>query len=383
MKLIDFLSSSMKSEDLDFIAIIVTPWHALGAQAFVEGLQAKSGKNLKGLVIIEEHARDGFVLEDKDVLMGTGATVRTHCFKARGQEPFFQRIAYHGNILKGLLSIQQGQETKKRIYIISPLRVSLEGISCFAGPSIARKYFPIFVRIDEGIGMCFSPKVFLLESLPKTGIYVKDVLARLKSCVPRVISKLAKNILVGKNAFIERRLFYGTNPGLRVAKDVADSYLKLFREKKQEDILGGGEKSILLLTQPFVKAGIVGQEQVKEVFEKVVEAAKSTGKKVAIKVHPRDDRWLYAGMGNVTLIDVDCPVEEIMGKGVDAVVGFTSTSLINAKILFGIKSISVCEFLLNKSESEYFRRSSGEFKRMTENFIEFPRDAEELRNVLK
>jgi len=63
-------------DDIDFIAFVVSHWHAVGVDSAVYDISKRKNKEPKGLIIICAHMKDGFVIKEKDFICENFAKVK-------------------------------------------------------------------------------------------------------------------------------------------------------------------------------------------------------------------------------------------------------------------------------------------------------------------
>ncbi len=102
--------------------------------------------------------------------------------------------------------------------------------------------------------------------------------------------------------------------------------------------------------------------------------------KIFLKPHPREDISKYSKIlekYSIELLPNNIPIEDLfIDLRPEFVIGFNSTSLLNATVLYNIPSISVYGILDPTI-------SKAEFKRLTDHITTFVEDFEELDQVIR
>lgn len=101
------------------------------------------------------------------------------------------------------------------------------------------------------------------------------------------------------------------------------------------------EGTVLFLSQPYVEMGLIDAQSYLDVVKAAEEHFNSLGKRLQIKAHPAEDltKW-----HSHDVCDFDGPVEVLLAENqctIFAVIGISSTALILAKRLFGLRAFRV------------------------------------------
>jgi hypothetical protein len=86
----------------------------------------------------------------------------------------------------------------------------------------------------------------------------------------------------------------------------------------------------------------------------------------------------------IELIQQKAPVEDFfLTLNPACVIGYTSTSLVNARVLYDIPAISMINILLETSNEEFLNMSENEFKKLTSDMgIFYINGLEEIEDIL-
>ena len=55
----------LENKNIDFVAVAISSWHALGIDAFIYNLSNELERKVKGLILILPHAEDGYLLRER------------------------------------------------------------------------------------------------------------------------------------------------------------------------------------------------------------------------------------------------------------------------------------------------------------------------------
>ncbi|MFP2200565.1 polysialyltransferase family glycosyltransferase [Enterobacter ludwigii] len=174
------------------------------------------------------------------------------------------------------------------------------------------------VVIDEGIGSVNSvdamAKVYMRERSPNL----------IKAYLYAFIYTFVKRGFLANKIW---KLFYGQEPN----KDIID-FIKDHCEPKEMATNG----YFLLLTQPWVKLGVLNNKEYEDFLKQQINFLNALGAKVIVKAHPSEDLHFYKNIG-VKLVDTLTPVELCFDyRNCRAVLGFNSTSLILLNIIYQV-----------------------------------------------
>ncbi|BBV82414.1 MULTISPECIES: polysialyltransferase family glycosyltransferase [Enterobacter cloacae complex] len=174
------------------------------------------------------------------------------------------------------------------------------------------------VVIDEGIGSVNGvdamAKVYMRERSPNL------MKAYLYACIYKFVKRgfLANEIW---------KLFYGQEPNKHII-----NFIKDHCEPKEM----ATSEYFLLLTQPWVKLGVLNNKEYEGFLTQLINVLNALGAKLIVKAHPSEDLHFYKNMG-VKVFDTLTPVELCFDeRNCRAVLGFNSTSLILLNIIYRV-----------------------------------------------
>ena len=167
----------------------------------------------------------------------------------------------------------------------------------------------------------------------------------------------------------------------------SDLYRDTVSEFESKKKIGNGlpnlNGAVILCTMAYLKSEIKGNSDV-NTLEKIVEELHKQGVKIFLKPHPReiDYRIRYASLG-CEFIDIPCSVESILvsNSNIKAIISFSSTVLITAKLLFKIKAISILNLLDINMYGAYIQDEMHSFIDCFSSLVDMPKSLSELRSL--
>ncbi|MEQ4451541.1 polysialyltransferase family glycosyltransferase [Kosakonia sp. YIM B13605] len=166
------------------------------------------------------------------------------------------------------------------------------------------------IVIDEGIGSASD-----IHTMQK--VYMRErKINSFKAYLYAFIYFYLKRGVLAKQTW---RLFDGLKPNQQIMD---------FIKAKSVPIKYDNTSYMLLLTQPWVKLGILTEDEYKDYISNIISEANALKLKLIVKPHPSEDFQLYENLG-LNVIDTLTPVELCFDfDNCFAVIGFNSTSLI-------------------------------------------------------
>lgn len=398
-----FSSQQMSEKDIDFfVAWTTSHWHAIGVDAFIYDLSQRENKKLRGVITIVPHPKDGFVINEADFICKNFADVE-FCFldvSPKNQKfTIFRVIKFIKNEFDILLAIKNirnknKNKNKKEIYIVSVMTPNINFLQKFRNKHLACKYSPVFSLIDEGTATYMTKKVWKiareLENQNKESKhfeFARVIELKIVEIVNSFLEKIALNYISTENRF----LFSKKQDKLIPIWAVINSYKNVLEKRKRYiEKVKNTEPLAIIVTQPFSEYGRVPLEYELNLTETVVNIIVQKGLSVAIKPHPRETMDKYTSIltkfksEQIELIQQKAPVEDFfLTLNPVCVIGYTSTSLVNARVLYTIPAISMINILLETSNDGPRNVSWNEFKKLTSNMgILYINGLEEIEDIL-
>lgn len=399
---------SILREEYDFIAFAVSHWHAIGVDAFVYEISKKIKKKPVGIIIISSHQKDGFVVSEKDFICKDFSKI-DFCFLNISLD----NLSTHNSIklktynaFKKFISIftviykikKQNNSNKKRLYIVSVMNPMINFLQIFNNKSINKKYLPIFSLIDEGIGT-FAPKkiwkiVRNMDTQSNKPIYLsfgKNLELNIRGMVINFLKKLALKYISTERRFLLYKKGSNFIPNWEVVNSYKNVLLKrntYFKNIKKLPY------SIIIVTTPYSEYKLSSLKYELNILEKVIDLSIAKGFNVVIKPHPRETPNKYLPIlikyesKNVEIIRGDFPIEDLfISLKPLCVIGYGSTALLNANIIFEIPAISISSLFLNNGSEEINKNLLGKlnkngFEKIAKDYVYNIENFKKLEKVL-
>ncbi len=388
----DFIDNTLlvrivKDEQINFIGSAVTPWHAHGIDCAIRYLQGQ-GITVNGLILIKPAVKQGQIchlLSEKN-------------FTAGGCRFFKVPAIYDKNPLSIVKSLvrsyrsvswynkQYKEEKDKIIYIAAPWHID---IFCFIQlfQSLDNSYGFRLMLVEEGLSSYFpkiATKTHVWNTLKVNKCGVRLILSFLLTVLGMTLrwrfenhtEWINLNLLVKVNG----RLLPNT-VSLKYYHQVLTFYTLANKNVLPNEDLNG---SVVICTMAYLHSEIQDNEDVNALM-RVVKAIKQKGLTAYLKPHPRDNDYCnrYAALG-CEFIDCPCSVEALFVNSpkIRAVVSFSSTSLVTAQTLFGIKGISILNILDKQKFGMYIREEMDSFLSCFSGVVAIPKSVEELSTCI-
>ena len=364
----------LKKNDIDFIATAVSSFHALGIDAFILDLSTKLNRKPKGLIIICPHHRSGYLIDKEKFSCENFADVEFHHYK---KDKYFLKnvvnlMLKYINIFLGIYRLNN---KNKNIYFISPLEPEFSFIKYFKNREMLDKYYPIFIIIDEGFGTYLNNDLW--KKIAENDL-TDNFFGKFKYRASSTIYSFLKGKITKKTA-LENRYIFEKKGGLKINKEVVDSYKKILKIKTNLRENTINKRTILIITQPFSEYNQITLSQELNILDKLSKFIAKRGFRLLLKPHPRETPDKYSKLDNIEIIVNNSPVEDILRDiNPNYVIGYTSTALINANLFYDINTISIAKILIRISDDKLLNTTTTEFIKLTNNFIKFINTVEDL-----
>lgn len=373
--------------EINFIGSCVTPWHANGIDSAISYLQAQ-GVEVKGAIILKYAIKES---EITCILNGTHF-VNSCCRYYVASKDFSYTM---GSLLKDNLNVYRGvswynsqsfDASRPVLYIANPWHVDVW---------LFQKLYPFLkdecsirlMMVEEGLATYFACNTGVKRCWEMSARH--KGLRRVLSFLLHSYGQYALNRFEQKTDWINLNLLRKERDGAlkpnreahRFYKKVLDEHVSRLSLNASLPELSG---AVVICTMAYLRNEIKDFTDVKT-LKQVVDAAKEKGLKVYLKPHPRevDYRERYASLG-CELLTASCSMEVLMAHcpTLRALVSFTSTSLVTANLIFGIKAISLIGMIEGEKYGSYFHGEIASFRQSFAPFVEMPVDEEELLEII-
>lgn len=379
----NFIRQGIVSGDLDYVAWAGSPWTALGVDVAIKDLEVSGGK-LKGLICIYPTKSGAYIVAPEDFPYA-GAEGVEFCRVAAPPS-----LGGGAHLLKVIFWLLMGSGSKssdrRSFYLMVRGTLPLFAIRLLTSvPSSVRRGFGVF-RIDEGF-LCNGS--FYLRFL--TGLYsTKEprgmcggALLSLRLLFLLTFDKVLALLARGRLEVCNRYLV--VEKGGRLVSD--ESLLRSYKElliRSNVRANSSASREVLVLTQPFLD--YLDQEKVCRLLREICRNLESLGYRALIKVHPREISTpipsRFFGLEEYFFPEPRSVEALLAVKSYAFVVGFTSTSLVSAPLLFETPSISLGECLLTCGHHTFVEVNVREFSRKSANIVRFADSMEEFSRLV-
>lgn len=389
MNFTDLLNEINSNPKINFIASAITPLHIVGIKATIDKLNGQ-GIALNGYVLNRPHGKTGRLNLQKDF---SSSINNINCLPfdmclSGGRIPF----------VKSHLSAIKAAIRKKYDRTIYVLWTKIEYDWLYLLDCLSLNYKVVFVIIDDGAGSYISRFANEL-SLENERVLRQQKLtpfARIKAFIKVFIMTTFDNFLAclvrARGNLIDNRIFL-TNKKNEIQgynDSIANNYVNAFRtsinEKdcvKEVQLI---DSCVLFNTQCLVESGITDGIVDYEIYQKAIEIAKNYCKGVVVKPHPRENDIEKYEQLNVDILETNYSQESLLSIATNkpiCVVSIFSSTLLNAKGLFGIPAISLAKIMLKEDISNDLKATLEAFICQYSNIIQFPSSFEEYNDIIK
>lgn len=414
--LYEYIKKIVIKKDFDFIAFAVSHWHAAGVDSAVYDISKRKNKKPKGLIIVSVHPKDGFVIKEKDFICKNFAEVE-FCFLSsnlnglQNQRFIIFRIYKYFRKLINLLKIiirakkinkNKNWNNKKELIIISVMKPNISLLEIFKNKYISNKYKPVYFIIGEGFGTHVSKRAWKITGKLDNQDKKLNHFNYLRNIEDKIKKEIVNNPLkkmVTKYISIENRfLLNKRNDKLIPNLPIVNSYKNIFLMRKIILLKSDNIKNIFLptiiLTNPFSEYKLATLKYELKILDNVVNILIQKGYNIIIKPHPRESDNKYVPIlekyrsSRVKIAHKDFPAEDLFCMlNPLCVIGYTSTALITANIIFNLPAISIYRIFLNgndlKRKNILKKTGMSEFEKLTKELICNPDSFEQLENKIE
>lgn len=352
------LAEYIYDNNIDFVAIITTPWHLIGLKYILKS--ELINKYTHGVVLIAEHEISGACLNVNEVKKALN--ISAHYFQYKYTEDDVS------NLFTGVKKLFTSTSTKK-IKILSSdkpwIRLAL----------ILEKYssydFEFFVY-DEGIGSYFKDDVDYYDGIHKVNFYLK---------------KYIKKILTYKYQIISKKLFIKSGNNLVKNQSVINAYKEIIFKGKVFPLMDVYDsKYVLINTQTYHDNGEILHDADLRVLDSVIYILKKAAFKIKLKPHPRDKSTMRYSQLGLEIIDPSISQEEYISSLKEKpifIIGFTTTTLITLPLFYGMKAISLVNFIDQRNITGNAKKDFLLFSKLFKNMVLMPSNYLEFKEFLK
>ena len=368
-KLIKILSK----EKINFIASAITPWHAIGVNALLERLLDK-GVKINPLFIVVQSPNKEYLLDAKSFSYDT-----EHVYILDYSKNNTSKFVLLTNPLTSVINFFKNRELlnyQEEIYIANPWYPDFNRVNWVLKHN---KFIKIkYCIIDEGVATYMPTSEPILKAFSDNKSYVKALLFIYSFYIQ---NKLLFNVIKKTDSFLNMNIFIRTNKTLILNEAALKYYKKILNTSISPNTnIDSLSSTVLIGTMAFPRNCIYNNEDL-NFLKKLVNYIKSQGFTPIIKPHPRESDSLthYAEL-NCRILDNSTPLEMLFNSKFKpkAFISFSSTSLINAKLFYGINGLSIINLLDLENFHKTYKDEMTSFKKVFANHIIYPNSFDEI-----
>lgn len=384
MKKSDFVRIINNKPNTNFIATVISPWHALGVDVTIKYLESK-GNVLSGFVFVyPTNTVDGkpvFSVNEKSFLE-LKDTIKIIYIDKEDREKH-QKIKSFLNLLTCL---KPSLRKTKNVYIANALNPQWMWTDVVF--KALHKCKPIYVLFDEGAGSIlmnslkgqyrvhrldcqlndrnFNGVIFFFEFIFNKAFY----------------SALYNNGMIINNVLIKHRNKHSSRDD-----EIKKFYYETFKEHSNNiEELAEYNNSVLINPQIKEDDYIESYDIANNIYKKISMFLKDKNNKLVIKPHPRDidiDRFN----------EMNCFIDKrnkytqeaiisSLSKNPICVISLSSTTLITLKTFFNIESISIAKMVYSDLREKKERENIKNYIDNFSNYVYMPNTEKELFDKL-
>ena len=342
--------SLVTEHSLDYVAIVVTPWHIDSFLAALEYIETVQKRKLSGVVVILKHPQTGFCFDKNNVFVDSSDSVFIEYYDSDfSKSDKIETLLF----MFSLFFRKKRVFEKKDFFVFSPAFPSY----CFNKKLInATGRNVVSVITDEGIGSYLTtPHMWATFYATGKGLLFVPVYVtkRLKLAL---FGKKYENMQEKRNYLINCSLFCLKSRQILLNRTIIPYFLSTLSNHKQKvTSVEKNEKYVLVNTDPLselLKDPNKDKQLYLKTFESVCGIFHKYGFMVYIKPHPRESGDLYKTIENVAVMSNhnNFSQEEMMANVVNKpafLVGFDSSTLVTMHVFFDIQSISILPLIKN------------------------------------
>ena len=373
----------VRREQINFIGSAITPWHAHGIDCAIHYLQ-DNGVQVNGIILLKPAVKQGkvcHILTEKNFVNKCCRMYKVPAVYDTSLKHVISSLVFGYKATKWYNN-QTGKKCDKTIYIASPWHLDYNTFVLLY-KSLGSSYSFRLMLVEEGLSSYF-PAVDTKRHIWNTLSVNKHGVALILSFLLSVMNVFVRKRFESNTMWANLNLLIGS-PNKLEANSIAVKYYRQVLTEYANSSQKGFQRlnlsnGIIICTMAYLHAEIQDESDVKT-LELVVNELKRRGYVVYLKPHPRDEDYKnrYVSLG-CDFIDSSCTVETlfVFYPGIRGIVSFSSTSLVTAKLLFDIKSVSVLNLVEKEKYGSYIREEMDSFTYCFSSIVEMPNSVKKL-----
>lgn len=348
-------------KDVDYIALVVSPWHMIGVQAVLEKL-TEEHRDMHGIIVICKNGNRKYTINPD--MYGSMQGAEFVYYESEIKKDF--------RIWKAMdLRVKGDQNIKVKKFFLIPHKIDIFLYAYYANKLVGQ-ILGCYI-LDEGLGTYIGLNGSDYDK--KNGF--------LTLFVQRLVDGIAKkytNRLIRSNRWNNFSVLKSNDCNGWVNNEQSIQYYSKALNKidiQDEEANQMYSNAIVINTQPFMGVGIPEENVDIDILLELCRKCKDKGLNIVIKPHPgQNDLERYARLQEYVFWDLrkGFSQEAILNslkKKPKAVVAFSSTTLLTTKLFYGIPSYSLAKILLKENINSFHKERLNAFINTFENQICF------------
>ena len=376
-------------EHCNFLAMVITPYHAVGVEAAVLYLQS-IGVEAKGYVLLTAHPSTGMAVKESNFSLINGQVKFLefeYAFSKR--QSFIKELRNKTRLIKSVC--KNDKATDEAFYFVWTESINnlLSSIrQCRANNRIK------LIKIDDGAGS-YIDAFHRRMSYGTWEAGKKNILRKLRNYFVAYIKSSSyfvadfaiENKLRKTNSFINANVFERVSGKLRKNEDFVQFYETAFSNEAKKNDFECFENAIVINSQALFEFGILDKEIENEIYRNLAVLLRDFSIKIVVKPHPREKNLVkYSGYGwflyQQNNISQEIILAQLTQKPI-CIISVYSSTLLNANGVFGVPVVSLAKILYKKRIDKSLRMILERYIAQYKDIIMFPDSFEEFKVILK
>lgn len=340
IELVEFINTN----EVDFVAHVMTPFHIIGIKAFLAFLRKNGYQKLKGVIVIGQHIKSGYILNIDDI------KVQDYC---DAKVYYYESLQLSGAklskmIMRNIFPKHKQQKGKVLFVIHQAVPWVYFSTECIRKTD----YTVINVITDDGLSSYFGIGHWAKMTAKDRG----SILYGIKYIIQRSIADLVRRYYliqtINFSFFSKKKLFN---------KQIVTFYRQILESEISEYGINEDKKYILYLSQPFEHS-----DEMWKIADKILLYFQNKGYKIYIKIHPRENEFNINKKIKAKFLNREFSAESIIAHSKNKpcfVIGWVSTSLLTLSAFWNIKCYTLYDYLPIK----YQRYIASDFVKLINN----------------
>ncbi len=344
LKWVDISTNIRSDEEINFIGRVLTPLHILGMEALILHLKEK-GIVCKGYIMAIAHSETGLGISEDAF----------HSNLYEGVEPVFLSDREEPWVsFKALYEAKKNEDSSRRFFFANPFEVELGYISQIISIRPDDK-MEVFVTEEGNANYLRSPYGMNKTMIVGLGLK-KSARYFFESCIKNrlIVYYAQRKITIHEFLMLERVNGRWTKNNFYVR-----SLLKILKSVRKSEDYSQYEGAIIICPSLLYESGFLKKREDLEIYKQIRNTFGNDVKWI-VKPHPREkSKYIYDILNCAVDSKNRLSTEEILAnleKPPIMIIGDSSTVLVSANVLYGIKTVSINKLYkkCNLRDKHYF-----------------------------